>query len=216
MWRTDRAPAGAGEVNEKMAEQFVLRAGSSAQWQGAARSLKDCADLVFRVHLAAVQSVMSGGLTQPVVAHLSTGRVFFLLAGLAIENLVKGLIVQRTHVKINRRSLPRELRGHGIAARLRRLDIKLSSDEEKLVRRLEIAVSWAGRYPVPLDAARMLGTGTITRVTDAEEFGAFYQRLEALLSTTPPGSRHWIQCAVTDRLSRPLLVTLEAARREVC
>jgi hypothetical protein len=111
-----------------------------------------------------------------------TGRVFFLLAGLAIENLVKGLLVQRLSFGSNFTSLPRELKGHGIKERLRRLRINLSPEEEQLVRRFEIAVTWAGRYPVPRDADEMHGTGTTTRVTDAQEFGAFYDRLESLLS----------------------------------
>jgi hypothetical protein len=69
--------------------------------------------------------------------------------------------------------------------RLRRLRIALSPEEAKLVRRYEIAVSWAGRYPVPLETEKMLGTGTITKVADGEEFGALYRRLEALLTEAP-------------------------------
>jgi hypothetical protein len=89
-------------------------------------------------------------------------------------------------VRVDGSTLPGELKGHGIRARLRRLKISLSPEEEKLVRRLEIAVSWAGRYPVPLAAAEMRGTGTITRVVDGDEFSMFYERLNALLSEKKP------------------------------
>jgi len=52
--------------------------------------------------------------------------------------------------------------------------------------RLETAIAWAGRYPVPLDAGQLRGTGIVTRVTDAQEFSAFYGRLDALLDPTMP------------------------------
>ena len=172
-------------MNAKMTEQFTLRANSPAQWRGSAQSLKDCAELVFGAHLAALQAVMGGDIGQHVFSHLRTGGVFFLLAGLAVENLVKALVIHRGGATVATR-LPRALKTHGIRALLERLEISLSPEEDKLVSRLETAIAWAGRYPVPLDAGQLRGAGIITRVTDAQEFSAFYGRLDALLDPTTP------------------------------
>jgi hypothetical protein len=73
---------------------------------------------------------------------------FALLAGLAIENMLKGAIQQMT---------PRALRnlviGHDLIKLAKRLDLPLSPAESDLLERLTRFVKWAGRYPVALDAA---------------------------------------------------------------
>jgi hypothetical protein len=92
-------------MNKNMTEQFKIRAGSPGQWLGSAKDLKTCADLIFAVHLAAVEKLLSGDVKGPVFAHMSIGRVFFLLAGLAIENLVKGLLVKRASPRLSLPSL---------------------------------------------------------------------------------------------------------------
>jgi hypothetical protein len=169
-------------MNDERADKFIRRANSLDQWHASARSLKACADLIFGSNLAAMRAAMTGDFGKDVRTHLFTGHVFFLLAGLAIENLAKGLLVQRGGVKTISTKLAGDLKTHGIRSLLKRLKISLSPEEEKLVNRLEHAIIWAGRYPVPIDAAKMLGTGTLTRATDGDEFTTFYERLSALLS----------------------------------
>jgi hypothetical protein len=39
---------------------------------------------------------------------------------------------------------------------------------------------------VPLEAAKMLRTGIVTRAIDGNEFSAFYNRLDSLLSERNP------------------------------
>jgi hypothetical protein len=165
----------------QMAEQFVLLANDPVQWQGAARALRDCAELVFGAHFAAVDALAKGDLSKQVRNHLGTGGVFFFLAGLAIENLVKGLLVQRRVATTTTSALAEELPRHGILDRLKKLEITLSQREAKLARRLEAAVPWPGRYPVPTKAAHMRGTGIFSQRTDCDEFVAFYTRLDELL-----------------------------------
>ena len=152
---------GWGVTDKKtLAEQFMLRANSPESWRGSARALKVCADLVFVSHRRAVDAVIGGNVSEAMRGGIAIGPVFFFLAGLAIENLVKGLLVLHGGVEAHRASLPGELKGHGIWARVARLKISLSPEEAQLVRRLETAVEWAGRYPVPREATEPLGSDT--------------------------------------------------------
>jgi hypothetical protein len=131
--------------------------------------------------------LLSGDFSEFTRGHLMTGRVFFFMAGLAVENLVKALPVHRGLAKVERPTLPGDLKGHGIQHKLRRLKIVLSPEEAKMVHKFEIAVSWAGRYPVPLDADRMpAGSGTITQVKDVSDFLKLYNRLDVLLAEHGP------------------------------
>lgn len=84
--------------------------------------------------------------------------------------------------------------------------LQLSPAEAEIVRRLEIAVRWAGRYPVPLDADEMLGTGTITPMPRSS------RHFMNAFSNTPPDPGVGSSAPWTDRLGRLLLVTLEATR----
>ncbi len=171
----------------------MLRAGTAEQWRGSAEVLKDCAELIGATHLAAMNAVQTGDIGNVLVAlrYLMIGRVFFFVAGLAIENLVKALLIYRGVVTVGGPTLPAALKGHGITTKLKLLKMTLSPDEAQMVKKFEIAVSWAGRYPVPLDAKRMpAGTGTVTRVQDVADFLTFYNRLDALLQAPaqPPAT----------------------------
>src|SRR5439155_22546572 len=127
--------------------------------------------LIGNFHLAAMDDMLRGEFSMAAVRHLMTGRVFFFMAGLAIENLVKGLLLHRGLVKVDSSQLPGPLNGHGINGKLGKLNIALSADETHMVKKYEVAVSWAGRYPVPVDTRRMpAGTGTITQVRDVADF----------------------------------------------
>ncbi len=116
--------------------------------------------------------------------------VFMLLAGCAIEAIAKGIYMRRKKVKITHGRFPRALQNHDVGGLLKSLGVSLTIDEEALVRRLGTFVRWAGRYPVPLDAADMLsanlpeggfGPPNMYRLHDGEMFEALFSRLEVLL-----------------------------------
>src|SRR5436190_2946478 len=116
-------------------ERFMLRAGNATQWQSSAQILKDCAQLIGNFHLAAMDDMLRGEFSMAAVRHLMTGRVFFFMAGLAIENLVKGLLLHRGLVKVDSSQLPGPLKGHGINGKLGKLNIALSADETHMVKK---------------------------------------------------------------------------------
>lgn len=74
-----------------------------------------------------------------------------MLAGFALENLAKGLIVEREPHVVGEKELARwNLRsGHEITDLFKRASLPLADDERVTVQRLEYFARWAGRYPVP-------------------------------------------------------------------
>jgi hypothetical protein len=107
------------------------------------------------------------------------GAVFLMLAGLAIENLAKGLKVQKNPPEIKQGKAV-GVTGHGILAPLKSAGISVTDNDREFIRRLEMFVSWAGRYPVPTDASKMQVEKMIV-TTDGSHFKALYDRLKALL-----------------------------------
>lgn len=112
----------------------------------------------------------------------SLGPVYLMVAGYAIENTAKGLIVARDDSEATIRWITRE---HVSAKLLSKAGITLIDGEPDLVRRMEARVRWAGRYPVPktpneLEAARegMLWTNVL-RVSsgDGSIVNALYARM---------------------------------------
>jgi hypothetical protein len=100
-----------------------------------------------------------------------------MLAGLALENLSKALVIRREGLRSTTSGqLPSHLKKHGALAYLKRGGFKLSEQERTLVERADLFVEWAGRYPIPLRVERhgIVAAGT----ADIRRFRAFYARLD--------------------------------------
>ena len=86
---------------------------------------------------------------------------YMLLAGFAIENLVKGIQIARNPALIRpdpskpQKLLPPTLLKHLDLGLIDATGIKLTTDERDLVSRLTVFVLWGGRYPVSTDALQM-------------------------------------------------------------
>lgn len=86
-------------------------------------------------------------------------ETYMQLAGQSVENLVKGLWVREhpdavrsaDHVAKNGAVLEPPANGHGTLHLLGpdNLNIRLPEDEANIAHRLELAVLWHGRYPIP-------------------------------------------------------------------
>lgn len=85
-------------------------------------------------------------------------QVYMMLAGQAVENLVKGLYIKnrpevvRTPQQVvnGAEVLRKPAQGHNTVTLLKDLGIELSETERNMAHRLSLAVRWHGRYPVPL------------------------------------------------------------------
>jgi hypothetical protein len=75
-------------------------------------------------------------------------EVYMLLAGLAIENLAKARIVSSHPSPTKADRLEKDLKSHDLINLVERAGITPSEDESYLLERLEVFVTWAGRYPI--------------------------------------------------------------------
>lgn len=85
------------------------------------------------------------------------GGVFYMLHGLALENLLKGVLVLQKHapVLIDGR-LNRYYARHKLAEYSDDIDaaeVTITPDERALLVKLEEYVCWIGRYPIPKKSA---------------------------------------------------------------
>ena len=79
--------------------------------------------------------------------------VAYMLAGFAIEVLLKGLLVQKTRpLNANGRFV---LHSHHLVELAKEANISLIESEPRLLEKLEEFLTWAGRYPVPLTSESM-------------------------------------------------------------
>jgi len=123
-----------------------------------------------------------------------------MLAGFAIENLAKGLIIEgRSFSPTERDRLVKELTSHDLLRLLDDAGVALTEDETYLVERLETFLVWAGRYPIPLTVEDSLprthprgGWGPLTNFTgtDVDAIEALVARLNPSQMSTDEGAEH--------------------------
>ena len=103
----------------------------------------------------------SGELSEEHTVDVCTNRfvsAYMLLAGLAIENAVKGLIISRQDAPVNLQRLPDEVRGHDLQALFTTAGLHLAAWDELLIEALQEAIVWKGRYHTPLHLNAIDGT----------------------------------------------------------
>lgn len=140
---------------------WIARMATSARepvvWRLTALELRDSAR-VLRAAIAAQDDGVRHLAMLPVAGELGGGnpnagrwRVYMLLAGLALENLAKSVIVAGQPELVTEEALGQDWPGHGHDLRglFRRAGLKLSWEELRLVLGLQHYVEWMGRYPVP-------------------------------------------------------------------
>jgi hypothetical protein len=119
-------------------------------------------------------------------------RPFFVLAGFAVENKLKAVIVHREIAAGSPPKTAKEVlklfpRGkqHDLVALARCAGITLSSADETILERLTHFVRWAGRYPIPLTASETTFERT-TRECDLEDILRLMQILEREFWSSDP------------------------------
>ena len=130
--------------------------------------------------------------TPPVTPHPAQPGLFataFLLFGYAIENLLKGLIVQAGGNRT----------GHNLSELAKEAKVmnELDKDEQELLKRLTVHVRWAGRYPVALAKERegippgsIMPYAMLHPKTDAALVEQLFARLESLYDASVPRIVH--------------------------
>jgi hypothetical protein len=149
------------EASQRMFNSFDQVATSPFIWWMQARSLMLAAYAVRDAHKESFEAYWGSmpkedgpvRLSEEQAFHLARigiGPVFPLLMGLALENMVKGILVARDSSLVSGGKLSRDLTGsHDLLALFNKVGLELSAEDRDLLRRLGECVLWAGRYPVP-------------------------------------------------------------------
>lgn len=113
---------------------------------------------------------------------------YAMLAGMTIENMLKGLIVQRTPRSARQDLFPkkgkRPLETHNLRLLINRAAVPVGSLDVDLLKRLTTFVTWAGRYPVPLHEAAAKES-RILKSDDFRRLAALVERLSAAHLKSP-------------------------------
>jgi hypothetical protein len=165
-------------MDDPLARKWTERSQSPESWLHTAKMLTACAEAVGESFTKGILTRHSGGLTKDYPPMLF-GPVFHLLAGYAFEALLKGILVARQRDAITGKSLPGWLTSHNMIALLQQVGVTLEEDLLKFLRRVNIAVIWSGRYPLPKHQADM--DISVYSSADLDWFRDIYERLETLL-----------------------------------
>ena len=71
-------------------------------------------------------------------------KIYMYLAGIVFENLLKCVILHQDRERLNEIT-----KGHNLTKLFELANIDITNEDKEFIRRLEIYVIWAGRYPHP-------------------------------------------------------------------
>jgi len=141
-------------------EQFALASQPPAWWL-AARRLMRAAEVLWRAHDADLSKIREGQVETHKLENLELGLAWMLLTGLALENLVKAVLLKREPELAKPGRMPEwpgkgAGKGHDLAQLFDRAGVPLSAPERDFMDRLTEFILWRGRYPVPHVAERLM------------------------------------------------------------
>lgn len=122
-------------------------------WKHRSDDLFDAASIVW--HTQGV-GVHKDGKVEPVLHY---HRPAYLLMGLCLEGLLKGLLVARNPLLVGQGKLDGSLKTHDLAKLLSAAKILFKKEEEDLINRLTTSVVWMSKYPIPTAAGSPASTG---------------------------------------------------------
>jgi hypothetical protein len=149
------------EELEKMIDaDFIERAKGLGvkSWKQYLRSLKYAADVILERYKPAIKELSSqcGGrmdVPEEEWFELDTRLIhtYYLLMGLSIENLVKGIIMIRhpEYLKSNTELIKAHIGNHNTNQLLKSNNIEGFTDDENILNALSKCVIWMSKYPVP-------------------------------------------------------------------
>ncbi|MEM8560456.1 MAG: hypothetical protein AAGG50_21745 [Bacteroidota bacterium] len=156
------------ELEELNARTLFVVNGSPGSWLDHADELRDAAEVLWndrsnglRVEAAPVveiEEVREGNLISEVPKVRSqvskfyaVSRPYLLLAGFAIENLAKGILIAENPTLISDGSLRPEIKTHNLTRLLGKIgSVEASEAERKFCSVASSALPYWGRYPIPL------------------------------------------------------------------
>lgn len=141
-------------------DEFAKIVSEPLFWLRSAQNLKNAADLISTEVETRWAASNTGQETPKMFDWVPLWQVYMLLAGLAYENLVKGIyLTQEKGIVTNGKIIDPLFTNHRteklidqvnkLLEQQKQKPIELTEHESDLVRELQDAVVWLGRYPVP-------------------------------------------------------------------
>lgn len=88
---------------------------------------------------------------------------YFMLVAYALENLLKALVIRENRNNFRNRlfrKLPRVVKTHNLRYLAKEANVPITLVEEDLLHRLSRQSTWAGRYPIPVEASALKNVET--------------------------------------------------------
>jgi len=130
---------------------FDNRASDSFFWLKQAKELDKAAMLIWgaiRQDLISLSHATVGALVDAEqTPHANLGGVFWLNAGLALENLLKAVIIRGQPDLVNKGKINREIKTHDLFSLVKLASLEIDVREAFYLRVGTQSVTWAGRYP---------------------------------------------------------------------
>jgi hypothetical protein len=151
---------------ENQRQEFV-RDGCPASWLEYGEELRDAAEILWvqeknGLKIDATLNARHELLNDRTVSSIS--KSYMLLAGFALENVIKGLLIACEPTYITSGSLGNELKTHDITELATRIaGIELSKNERSLCKSVSAAIPYWGRYPIPLRKTRLMPSIAVTK-----------------------------------------------------
>jgi hypothetical protein len=142
------------QIDEYNKKQLFVRDALPASWLEYAEELEAAAEALWAdsgngMVLQAETQLDGSLLTSKVTAH---SRSYILLASLALENILKGLIIANDPSLITSGSLAKSITSHKLIELAKKINgLVLSSEERNILQICQDAIPYWGRYPIPLE-----------------------------------------------------------------
>ena len=165
-----------------LSTNFQTIAKSPRPWKNTAESLKFAADLLHSKLIELDTRVQLNEKGDLLSEAWSVSSIFMMLAGLSLENLIKGILISQDPSIVNGGKFNWGRKPHGLVSLFKQANVLVSSDEKMFLKRLEEFVAWVGRYPLPLATTPLFNrqdrnVPIVGLPDDSNTFNNLYNRL---------------------------------------
>jgi hypothetical protein len=137
----------ATEQQDRWLSGYARQAAQPLAWCFSALDLKQSADVILHSILPSLESACPDDAEKErLVNTTNLLGTYYLLAALALENLLKGILVAKSPEKVTK--LGWRGPGHDLLQLCKDAKVKLSAKQERVIERLTAYLKWAGRYPI--------------------------------------------------------------------
>ena len=159
-------------------------------WLVQAKDLDRAAMLIWsaiRDELVRISQFPVGTVIRVDVSPVNLGGVFWLNAGMALENLLKGMIIADKPHLANGGRLDRSIRTHDLCVLAKRASVKLSVMDAFFLWVGTQCVMWAGRYPSSLRPGET--KPPVFSEADVDAYTSLFDRFASRFDASEPRHR---------------------------